>query len=548
MSQPPAQELRSQHDEAARHSLDVLGREILNPISNWALFWKPRYLAPSPALVHLPYLFWLIENHAPRRVVQLGVGDGVAYLGVCQAIDKLRLDAACWGISLPENGREASCAAIENSEKFYDDFSIVKAEKMATAHRHFRNGGIDLLIVNTPLDEESAALLNSEWKELLSERGLIVVLDSTTRMTESGATSWLDPLLAAHPGIELDQGEGLVTLVVGADQNSRIGRLADLELGMAGYREARQVFRRLGDSIVARTRVSDLEETLDADSKSLTEARNELARNRDELAKARSSEEDAVQQLAATQARIFDLQNERQELRSRLADAKKAEEEVDRLKAERGTLEDELSKAGEKLAEAEKARTDFEEQLSAKDDQVVAELSEATAELARLKSRYQDRLADIAELGHSISRKDDELEQLKAQHDDGVMQQYILSRLTDTRSHLQAALYQPHRLRAYKRAKKRIAEEIRLVEASGLFDAEWYCASYPDADDSGIEPIRHFVTQGIYELHNPGPDFDSFKYHKSYPDVTAEGIAALIHYVRNGKNENRRIFPVGDGR
>ncbi|WP_374408323.1 hypothetical protein [Pelagerythrobacter sp.] len=551
MAQRPAQELQSNQEDTARQDLDVLGREILNPVSNWALFWKPRYLAASSTLVHLPYLFWLVENHAPLRVVQLGIGDGVAYLAVCQAIDKLRLDAACWGISPPGSDTEATSAALESNKRLYDDFSIVKIEKMATAHRHFRNAGIDLLIINAPLDDETANLLKSNWEGLLSDRGLVVILDSTVRMTESGATSWLDPLLAAHPGIELDQGEGLVTLLIGDDQNSRVKRLADLELGVAGYRESRQVFRSLGDGIVAQARVGDLEDTRQADSESLTGARDELDKKRQELANARSSEEDALQQLAAARAKNFDFQTEYEEVQAKLADAERSAAEIQKVKsaladteARLSTTEQALTEAELKLTEAAEKHADLETQLSVKDHQAEAKDAE---ELALLKSQYQMRLADIAELGHSIARKDDELQRLKLQHDDDVMQRYILAKLGETHLHLHTVLNQPHRFRANRRAKEKVADEIRLVDSSGLFDAEWYCASYPDVEDSGIEPVRHFATQGAYELRNPGPDFDSFEYHKFYPDVTAGGVAALIHYARNGKSEGRRTFPVGEG-
>lgn len=578
MSQSPEPNLPSEQEEITGQSLDVLGREILNSASSWSLFWKPRFLADSSALVHLPFLFWLVEAHAPQCVVQLGVDDGVAYQAICQAIDKLGLDAACRGISL-FGEREANPDAIAHNDTFYDEFSILTTEKLPTAHRHLRKGGIDLLLINTPLDSESATVLAQEWNDKLSDRGLIVVLDSKRRMIEEGAADWLDPLLETCPAIEFDQGEGLLVLAVGPDQDGRIRRLADLDLGMAGYREARQVFRRLGESIVSGHRFAELESARDMDGKALANVREQLEQMRSELSEAHSAEEATHKQLASVQASHFDLQAECEDLQERLAEAQAAAAELEKAKAARADLEARLAAAQSAAREIEKAeavRAEFEDKLSLAEQRVAdaerraaevvdkrgeleRKLSEETErlqsavdagarELNQFKAKYLERLSDIAVLGHAIARQDKEIVQLRAQYEQAELHRHIQAQLAATRADLHAALNRKHVLRANKRVMNRLAEDIRLVEASDLFDAEWYLAFYPDVAEAGCDPARHFVTDGAYELRNPGPGFDSFKYHKANPDVTAEGMAAFIHYVRNGRAENRQAFPVGERR
>ncbi|RIV83513.1 hypothetical protein D2V17_13050 [Aurantiacibacter xanthus] len=523
MSQPAEPNLPKGQDEFRSQSLDVMGKDILNSVTSWSLFWKPHFLAASSALVHVPFLFWLVEAHAPTRVVQLGVDDGVAYQAVCQAIDKLGLDAVCTGISLPGK-QEANPDAIANNDSLYGAFSILTTEKLATAHRHFSKGSIDLLLINMPLNSESAEVLGREWAERLSDRAVIVIFDCKRRRDEEGAATWLDPLLATCQAIELEQGDGLLVLTVGPRQDGRIARLADLEMGGAGYREAREVFQRQGESLAVSVRQAELE----ADRKSLAEALQQLERTRNELDEAHREEETAHRKLASVQANHFDLEVELRGLQARLSEADAA---VAKAEADRADLDARLATAQVEAREAVRLRS---------------ALAAEAQELGEFKAKYWERLADIAELGHNIARQDKEIRQLRAQREEAELRRHIQAQLAGAWADLHAALSRKQFLRPNKRAMNRLAEDIRLVEASDLFDAEWYLAFYPDVAEAGCEPARHFVTNGAYELRNPGPRFDSFKYHKAHADVTAARMAGFIHYVRNGRAENRQAFPVGE--
>ena len=51
--------------------------------------------------------------------------------------------------------------------------------------------------------------------------------------------------------------------------------------------------------------------------------------------------------------------------------------------------------------------------------------------------------------------------------------------------------------------------EVELIRASGLFDAVWYCETYPDILAAGAEPVEHFANWGWRE----GPQSQSlFRY------------------------------------
>ena len=163
---------------------------------------------------------------------------------------------------------------------------------------------------------------------------------------------------------------------------------------------------------------------------------------------------------------------------------------------------------------------------------------------ADLEERYLNRLADIAELGHAITRKEVQLTRVTAQHEYVALRNHIISTLTPTKERLHRAITKPFYSKARRRAEKAVASEIAMVAQSGLFEAGWYCENYPDVAQSGGDPLRHFVLHGAYELRDPGPAFSAFKYHQKYPDVTEAGAPALLHYLRNGRSEGRLAFKV----
>jgi glycosyltransferase involved in cell wall biosynthesis/GT2 family glycosyltransferase len=87
--------------------------------------------------------------------------------------------------------------------------------------------------------------------------------------------------------------------------------------------------------------------------------------------------------------------------------------------------------------------------------------------------------------------------------------------------------------------------ELRRSElrASGLFDAAWYLARYPDVALSGLTPEDHFRVYGDAMGRNPGPGFDAQAYLDGHRDLRVQRPAALRHYIRFGRAEQRRITP-----
>lgn len=85
------------------------------------------------------------------------------------------------------------------------------------------------------------------------------------------------------------------------------------------------------------------------------------------------------------------------------------------------------------------------------------------------------------------------------------------------------------------------AWHVRILAESGLLDAGWYFAAYPDVAAAGADAAKHYLLWGAAEGRDPGPRFSTAHYLKLYPDVKASGVNPLVHYLTAGWEEKRSI-------
>ena len=74
-------------------------------------------------------------------------------------------------------------------------------------------------------------------------------------------------------------------------------------------------------------------------------------------------------------------------------------------------------------------------------------------------------------------------------------------------------------------------EEYVAVLTSGLWDADWYIANYPDVADSGVDPFRHFLLQGWLEGRDPGPSFSTLDFLQAGTGSVAEHSNPMVDYL-----------------
>ena len=55
-------------------------------------------------------------------------------------------------------------------------------------------------------------------------------------------------------------------------------------------------------------------------------------------------------------------------------------------------------------------------------------------------------------------------------------------------------------------------KRVQRIRASGLFDEDWYLSQHPEVAKNGIDPIRHYLTEGAARGFDPSPMFKTAYY------------------------------------
>ena len=78
--------------------------------------------------------------------------------------------------------------------------------------------------------------------------------------------------------------------------------------------------------------------------------------------------------------------------------------------------------------------------------------------------------------------------------------------------------------------------ERKLIIESGLFDPQWYSATYRDVAAMGLEPLEHYLRIGIYAGRPPCPLFDGKHYFYQFAQAGREDLPEfpLVDYLTKG--------------
>ncbi len=195
-------------------------------------------------------------------------------------------------------------------------------------------------------------------------------------------------------------------------------------------------------------------------------------------------------------------------------------------------------------AEIQAAQTRADEADAANSQQRKTHLAEVTAltrELERYSLVIKGHRMHVQQLEEALSQTLSTSEKQKAvihekttksAYDDQYRQVQIrlrqiqTQRLSKSKGRLAALIG-----RSEEQDLKRQAEVVRR---HSLFDAEWYLANYTDVRSAGVDPALHFVTTGVYEGRNPGPEFNTVDYYVRHPDKLEGDINPLLDDVNKG--------------
>lgn len=144
------------------------------------------------------------------------------------------------------------------------------------------------------------------------------------------------------------------------------------------------------------------------------------------------------------------------------------------------------------------------------------EMMEREREIETLRSELIDRDRQMTVLKATIKQQELELNSIKSS---------LLGKLN--------LIHHIKRLRNQWRAS-------RLMKKSGMFGRDYYLEQNPELQETGSDPIDHYLREGVREGRNPNPLFDTVFYLHNNPDVAEDGVNPLVHYIKYGQAEGRK--------
>lgn len=234
--------------------------------------------------------------------------------------------------------------------------------------------------------------------------------------------------------------------------------------------------------------------------------------NIEQLATQQEESKQALEQLHTTQEELERLSILKAELDLQLvAKEKDAASVIEQLESTRGQLKIQQEESNLLL-----------EQLH----MVQEELEQTCNRQQHLEAARKDEDAVLAVANGEIAKLHNELNSIKASRF------YRLLKRAETT---------PQRKTSTN--KRKLQRNIRKLNDSPLFDANWYQMTYADVAQQKMEPARHYIKFGAAEGRDPSPHFNTSWYLQVNPDVADSGINPLIHYMEHGEAEGRAAKP-----
>jgi hypothetical protein len=224
---------------------------LLHPI----VFSTPRRLSQVTAWQeHIPFAMYLVDVLRPRTIVELGTHHGDSYCAFCQAVDELGLPTKAYAVDTwrgdPHSGvysEEVLHDLRAHHDPLYGGFSELIRGTFEEARPLFHDGALDLVHIDGCHRYEAARSDFDSWLPTLSERGVVVLHDTTVRAADFGVWRLLEELRDRFPTFEFVHGNGLAIVLTGGDRAPGLVELTELEgAQLAGFRS---LFATLGNRV-----------------------------------------------------------------------------------------------------------------------------------------------------------------------------------------------------------------------------------------------------------------------------------------------------------
>ena len=244
-----------------------------------ASFDAPEVWAGSTWIEHAPFAFWLVNQHRPQVIVELGTYLGYSYLCFCEQVKKSGLTTRCFAVDTWRGdvhngfyGEEVFTNLARFHDPRYASFSSLVRLTFDEAVKQFANGSIDLLHLDGRHFYEDVRHDFETWRPKLSTRAIVLFHDTQVREHGFGVFQFWQEISSALPHFEFTHNYGLGVLAVGPEAASL--PLFAAATDVAASQAIRNAYARLG-AVISRSR-------------QLVRQRAEVERLKGELAAARN--------------------------------------------------------------------------------------------------------------------------------------------------------------------------------------------------------------------------------------------------------------------
>jgi glycosyltransferase involved in cell wall biosynthesis/GT2 family glycosyltransferase len=252
-----------------------------------ALFWRPSRLGVDSAWFgHVPFAHWIVGQHRPRSIVELGAHNGVSYAAFCEAVLRARLECRALAVDTWRGDEHAGFYGEQvyaELAKFHDEryagFSALMRCTFDEALPYVLDGSIDLLHIDGRHHYDDVKYDYTTWLPKLSDRAVVLFHDTNVRERDFGVFRLWGELSQAHPSFEFLHGHGLGVLAVGPRVEGAVAELCHLR-DEAAVGALRERFALLGERWIATRDMQRQQRVHDNTAAKLKQTTEELATTR----------------------------------------------------------------------------------------------------------------------------------------------------------------------------------------------------------------------------------------------------------------------------
>jgi hypothetical protein len=459
------------------------------------VFVSPYYQHTSAWHEHLPLAFWLVENFRPATVVELGTHYGVSYFAFCQAVKQLGLDTRCFAVDTWLGDEHAGrydesvyATVVAHNNEHYSSSSRLIRSTFDKARQGFKDGEIDLLHIDGHHSYESVKHDFENWLPKMSDKSVVLLHDTNVREKGFGVFRLLEELRSQYPHFEFVHGHGLAIIGTGENCGQPLKSLFKFQQIPDIRVELMNIFARFGRTCADAVKLKEQSAEI---MKVKQEASDESVRFNAQIVQISSESEAKGSELGVLKREINEARSENESLtwelnseRNKLASLAQ-QSDFDQVKI--GELKvriQELESSGYAL---QRKAEELEGSFSAKISLLEQKAHEYTAEIS---TRFEE-IAILTEIIGGLEKLQPEKESLRQTAIDEIRK--VLSAFATTGP--QRSIF----------GKRRLTHCSRVLEQTGVFDADWYLQKYEDVEKAGMNPSRHYLEYGLREGRLPNP-------------------------------------------